>query len=226
MPRYNIFYMIHKGLRQLLYQTAGIMLQTDFSNVSDTNKLLPQVSEVLDLFDEHAHTEDTFILPAIETFEPFAATLFEEEHVQDHSLSNRMRALLNMFHHAVSSEEKNETGSAIRLAFSEFLVFNIQHMAKEEFLLNKLLWENYTDEQLQSITQQIIAGLPQDMAHKYNTWMMRALSNSEIINWLKNIKHQAPDFVFDNMLGLAKSQLTPRRWQIVEEQITEEALLA
>ena len=64
-------------------------------------------------------------------------------------------------------------GSAIRLAFSEFLVFNLQHMAKEELLLNNLLWKYYTDEQLQSITQKIIAHLPQDTIRKNNTWKER-----------------------------------------------------
>ena len=65
MQRYNIFYMIHKGLRQMLYQTASRMLQTDFSQSEDTNELLPQITELLDLFDGHAQTEDNFVLPAI-----------------------------------------------------------------------------------------------------------------------------------------------------------------
>src|SRR3982751_1039922 len=123
MQRYNIFYQIHKGLRQMLYHTASQLLQTDFTQPEETNELIPQIHEVLDLFDGHAHTEDNFVLPSVERAEPSAANLFEEEHVQDHALGNRLRALLNMFHHTVSSEEKNELGSAIRVAFTEFLVF-------------------------------------------------------------------------------------------------------
>jgi len=225
MPRYNPFYMIHKGLRQMLYQTASRLLQTDFSQPQETNDLLSQVAEVLDLFDGHAHTEDNFVLPAVEVFEPSIVTLFEDEHVQDHALSNRMRALLNMFHHAVSSEEKNEMGSAIRLAFSEFLVFNLQHMAKEELVLNNLLWKYYSDEELHGITQKIIAHIPQEKAHKYNTWMMRGLSNNEIILWLKNIKNEAPEFVFNNMLKLAEKELPARRWSAVQKENTEAVLL-
>ncbi|MEO5683996.1 MAG: hypothetical protein ABIQ88_15245 [Chitinophagaceae bacterium] len=226
MQRYNIFYMIHKGLRQMMYQTAGLVLQTDFTNPEEATDLLPRIAEVLDLFDEHAHAEDSFILPAIEKFEPFSANLFAEEHVQDHALGNRMRALLNMYHHAISSEEKTEMGSAIRLSFTEFLVFNLQHMAKEELLLNNLLWKHYSDQELHCITQQIIAQLPIDAAHKYNTWMMRALSNNEIIQWLKGIKNEAPEFVFSNMLQLAQYELPDHRLHLVQENITEGALLA
>lgn len=226
MHRYNIFYLVHKGLRQMLYQTASHLQQTDFTNTEETGSLLQQIADVLDLFDEHANTEDHFVLPAIETYEPAAVQLFEEEHEQDHTLSNRIRALLNMFHHAVSSDEKNEMGSAIRLAFSEFLVFNIQHMAKEERLLNNFLWQHYTDEQLESVTQQILAHLPPDIIMKNNAWMMRALSNNEITGWLKKIKNQAPEPIFEKMIRLAEKELAPNRWRTVQEDMTEGALLA
>lgn len=226
MQRYNIFYMVHKGLRQMLYQTASHLQQTDFTNTEETGSLLQQIADVLDLFDEHANTKDHFILPAIETHEPASASLFEEEHVQDHALSNRMRALLNMFHHAVSSDEKNEMGSAVRLAFTEFLVFNIQHMAKEERLLNNFLWQHYTDEQLEAVTQQILAHLPADVIMKNNAWMMRALSNNEITGWLKKVKNQAPESVFEKMLLLAEKELAVSRWQAVQETMTDGAMLA
>ena len=63
MQRYNIFYQVHKGLRQMLYSTAGKMLQTDFIDSKETASVLAQVSDVLDLFDSHADTEDHFVLP-------------------------------------------------------------------------------------------------------------------------------------------------------------------
>lgn len=226
MQRYNIFYQIHKGLRQMLYHNASQLLQTDFAMAEETNELIPQLNEVLDLFDGHAHTEDHFVLPAVETVQPGSASLFEEEHKQDHALAGRLRALLNMFHHTVSGEEKNELGSAIRLAFTEFLVFNLQHMAKEECALNKILWQHYTDDELMSITQQILANIPAGLHTKYNTWMMRGLSNTEITAWLKNIRNLAPGLVFNGMLQLAQKELNAHRWGIVQEEITDGALLA
>ena len=63
MHRYNIFYLVHKGLRQMLYQTASQLQQTDFTNADETAVLQQQITEVLDLFDEHAGIEDHFIIP-------------------------------------------------------------------------------------------------------------------------------------------------------------------
>lgn len=226
MNRYNIFYQIHKGLREMLYNTASLLQQTDFSNEEETNAVLTQVDDVLFLFDKHAHTEDNFILPAIEKFEPTVATLFEEEHIQDHELSNRMRVLLNIFNHCSVAKEQLQAASAIRFAFIEFMIFNLQHMAKEETKLNELLWKHYMDEELKGITQQILAQVPPEAMGKYSTWMMKGLNNPEIIGWLKEIKNNAPGQVFDIMLSLAERELPPGRWSAVQEGITEGAMLA
>lgn len=226
MQRYNIFYQVHKGLRQMLYTTAGKMLQTDFINTAETTVLMAQVTEVLDLFDGHADTEDNFVLPAVTAYEPAAAAAFEQEHVEDHALGNRLRALLNMFHHAVSSEEKNEMGSAIRLAFTEFLVFNLKHMAKEESYLNNILWNNYTDEQLHGITTRIMANLSPEKIKKNQRWMMLGLSNTEITAWLNIVKREVPAFVFNGLLATGEKELPAQRWNAIRENIHADELLA
>jgi Hemerythrin HHE cation binding domain len=226
MQRYNLFYMVHKGLREMLYTTAGRLQQIDFTEAEETEPALAQVQQVLFLFDKHANTEDDFVLTAIEAYEPSVVTLFEEEHVQDHELSNRLRSLLVMFNGLTTDAEKIQLGSAIRLAFTEFLVFNLKHMAKEENVLNNLLWRYYSDEELQGITQKIIAQIPPDKMHLYSTWMIRALSNNEISNWLKEVKNTAPDFVFNSLLEIAEKELPQQRLNLVLEKITEGALLA
>ncbi|CAN5758789.1 hypothetical protein BH11BAC3_BH11BAC3_11860 [soil metagenome] len=226
MNRYNMFYQVHKGLREMLYQTATRLQQTDFTNAAESTAIASQMTDILELFDAHAHTEDNFVLTALEAHEPSVASLFEEEHVQDHTLSKHLKSLLTMLQHSIANAERNEIGSAIRVAFVDFLVFNLKHMAKEEKVLNNLLWQYYSDEELHGITQKILAHLQPDTSLQYSTWMMRALSNSEIIAWLKEIKNNAPDFVFDGMLRVAEKELSGSRWSAVQEEITEGAMLA
>ena len=226
MQRYNIFYQIHKGLRAMLYQTAGLLQQTDFNNQEEADLALAQVEQVLDLFDEHAHSEDSLVLPAIELYEPSVVTLFEEEHVEDHALGNQLRNLLNIFNAVEYAEEKNMAGSAIRFSFNEFLVFNLKHMAKEESLLNNLLWQYYTDSELHAITMKILAKLPPERMQQYNTWIMRGLSNNEIIGWLNEVKNTAPDFVFNGIYQLAQKELPLERWAAVNAGIADELITA
>jgi len=226
MTRYNIFYQVHKGLRELLYNTASLLQQTDFNNENESAAVLSQVDTVLDLFDKHADTEDHFILPAIEKHAPSVATMFEEDHVLDHELSGKLRSLLSIFRHTHNESEKEIAGGAVRLAFTEFLTFNLQHMGKEESRLNALLWEYYTDGALHAITQQILAHQQPEAMAEFSRWMMRGLSNNEIKKWLQEVKNNAPGFVFGNLLLLAEQELPAYRWESIQACITEGAQLA
>ena len=226
MKRYNIFNQIHKGLRALLYETIIKLQQTDFTDAEDADEAVQQVKIILDLFDEHAHTEDTFILPAIVEYEPSVVDVFAQEHVQDLALSNKLNGLLQAFSLTISPDAKREIGTAISNAVFEFMLFNLAHMKKEEDVLNKLLWRYYTDEVLHGITMNIIANVAADKMPLYNKWMMRGLSNTEIIGWLKQVKNNAPEFVFNSYVDLAVNELAECRWQKVQEQLTEGAMLA
>jgi len=226
MQRYNIFNQVHKGLRELLYQTASLVQQTDISTPSEREALLGQVNTVADLFDKHAHTEDSFILPALTQYEPSVCTLFEEEHVQDHALGEKLRSILKGIENATSVEDITTWGAVLRPVFVEFMVFNLNHMAKEEEVLNKLLWRYYSDEDLHGITQQIIAHQPPEALQLFSAWMMKGLSNNEISAWLKEVKTTAPDFIFNGLLALAEKELPASRWRTIQENIMEGALMA
>jgi hypothetical protein len=226
MTRYNIFYQIHKGLRAMLYDTAQLIQRTDFMNEDEAEGTIDRINEVILLFDKHAHSEDSHILTAIEAHDPSVAGLFIEEHVLDHELGNRLITLTRIYGSLDQDETREELGSAIRLAFTEFLVFNLQHMAKEEKELNQKLWNHFSDSELHAITGTIINGIPSDMLQQYNIWMMRGLSNMEIVQWLRQIKNAAPDFVFNGMLELAESELEKDRFAFIVGALTEGAMLA
>ena len=226
MKRYNIFNQVHKGLRALLYETIIKLQQTDFADAADAEEAVQQVKIILDLFDEHAHTEDTFILPAIVEYEPSVVDMFAQEHVQDLALSNKLNGLLQAFSLTVSADAKREIGAAVCTVVFDFMLFNLSHMKKEEDVLNKLLWRYYDDGALHGITMNIIAHVPADKMPLYNKWMMRGLSNTEIIGWLQEVKNNAPEFVFNSFVDLAVQELPEQRWQKVQEQLTEGAMVA
>src|SRR5512145_880463 len=124
MERYNIFYQIHKGLRALLYETALRLQQTDFDLTEEADEAIASLTEVIALFEKHAHTEDTYILDPLEAREPAVAALFGHDHEKDHQLGERLSSLLVMLRHTLPANERKLIGSAIRLAFVEFMVFN------------------------------------------------------------------------------------------------------
>ncbi len=215
MKRYNMFNQIHKGLRAMLYETGLLLLHTDFAIADEAVKAMEQLTELLELFDKHADTEDYFVLPLLEQFEPSVSCIFEEEHVQDHALSNKLRKLHILFQEADNEYARTETGSAIRVSFVEFMVFNLDHMAKEENVINHLLWKYQTDEQLRQVTQQILAKIGPAEMFRTAKWMMRGLNNTEIIIWLNEVKANAPGFVFNNLMEILDAELPEQRKQVI-----------
>ncbi len=222
MQRYNTFRQIHKALRACLYDTALTLQQTSFADSFEAEPALEKVNDVLDFFDSHARHEDQFILPAIEQYDRELIHEFEQEHVTDLALSNRLRSLMNIYRHAVSTEERLEMGSAISKAFVEFMIFNLGHMADEELHLNQVLWANYSDLQIIDIQRALVATISREEMFFSSRWMFRGISNQEAVVWLKDIRQHAPDFVFQSMLGLGEKELPAHRWEKITEAIMED----
>ena len=216
--RYNTFYQVHKALRAMLYETATELQRTDFNNEEEVNSVMINITAVVDVFDRHAHNEDRFVFSAVEQYEPSVVDSFEQEHVRDHELSTQLRTLINIYRSLSSDEEKIQLGSALRKAFVDFLAFNLVHMAKEEDIINNLLWRYYSDEEIRAIERQIIASQTPESTAVVWRWMLRGLSNGEIINWLRTIEKNAPQVVFKNLYLIAENELPGHRFrQVISE---------
>jgi len=216
--RYNTFYQVHKALRAMLYETATELQRTDFNNEEEVNSVMINITAVVDVFDKHAHNEDRFVFSAVEQYEPSVVDSFEQEHVRDHELSTQLRTLINIYRSLGSDEEKIQLGSALRKAFVDFLAFNLVHMAKEEDIINNLLWRYYSDEEIRAIERQIIASQTPESTAVVWRWMLRGLSNGEIINWLRTIEKNAPQVVFKNLYLIAENELPGHRFrQVISE---------
>lgn len=209
MERYNSFQLIHKGLRAALYQTALQLQQTDFTSDEETEETLDRVREVVLLFDGHAHKEDQFILPAICDYEPSVVATFQAEHVRDEALGAALNAGIDRRTQASTPAEKIAAGNCLTQSFIEFMVFNLEHMAKEEDIVNKTLWRYYSDDEIRKIVGQIQQATPPWMQDFYAAWMLRGINNAEAATWMKAIKQGTPPIVFRTLLQKAE-QVLPR----------------
>jgi iron-sulfur cluster repair protein YtfE (RIC family) len=224
--RYNTFYQVHKALRAMLYETANELQRTDFDNEREVTSLLLNITTVVDVFDKHAYNEDRFVFPAVRQYEPSVVDSFEQEHVRDHELSTKLRTLANIYRSLTTDEERNQLGSALRKAFVDFLTFNLVHMAKEEDIINKLLWRYYTDDQIRAIEAQIVSIQAAESTAVVWKWMLRGLSNMEISKWLRIVEKNASGVMFNNLLKVAQKELPANRFQHVLNELTEARMRA
>ena len=223
--RVNIFNQIHKGLRALLYESSLLLQQTDFSNDEEMQVAVDRITMVANLFDDHAHHEDTFILPAIQEYEPSIIDAFEQEHATDARLTRAIKDCLQAVQMASAFVRPN-MANELSKTFIQFMVFNLEHMAKEENILNKILWRYYSDEEILVIQHEIVASLSPWSAKTGSLWMMRGLNNPEIVRWLRTVEDSAPESVFQNLFATAERELPEHRFRQVLEALTEGVMLA
>jgi len=226
MQRYNIFFPIHKGLRALLCETAVQLQQTTFTDPAEASESIELLKTVVALFESHAHKEDNYVLPAIEAYEPGVVAAFEQEHEEDHALGEELQKWITAFGYAEAASAKQTIGEELTKAFIQFMVFNLKHMAKEEKVISPLLWRYYTDKELHDITLQILKAVPQHEMNFFSRWMVKGLNNSEILHWLKGVKNSAPQPAFQALLTIAEEELHPHRWNLVQESLTDGAMVA
>src|SRR5215217_5275806 len=106
------------------------------------------------------------------------------------------------------------------------MTFNLKHMAKEEQVVSPILWRYYSDSELHDITLKIMKAVPpQEMAF-ISRFMVKGLNNDEILHWLKGVKNTAPQPAFQALLSVAERELQPSRWSLVQESLTEGAMVA
>jgi len=218
--------MIHKALRAMMYDTALTLQQTYFADPQEAEIAIAKVEAVIDEFEQHAHHEDTFMLPAIEAFEPGLVEDFEKEHVEDIEIGNRLQTLLTIYRSVETIAERINCGSCINKSFRDFMVFNLEHMAKEEIEINRVLWANYTDEELLELNARLTASIPAAKKTATAKWMLASINKHEAITWLKTVKQTAPSFVFDGLYQLAKTELPEAIRLVVQEAVMEEAAVA
>lgn len=226
MTRYNLFHKIHKGLRALLYDTSLLLQRTDFTMEDEAKEALGRVQFVLSLFDEFQHSEDTYILPVMMTYEPGVADAFEQDHEEAYLLAGKLEELITNFRKASLPLEQVAISSELVAQFEEFVLFNILHMTREEQLANKMLWRYYTDAELQKIAWKIIDSTESTTVMPYGKWMLRGLNNNEIVRWLKEVKSTAPEMAFRSLLKTAEHELHPSRWNRLQDVLTAGTFLA
>lgn len=226
LTRFNIFNQIHKGLRAMLYELALEIQQTDFSEAEGSAALLKEVEGVVLFFTAHAEHEDRFILPAVARHNARIIEAFAHAHLEDGFLAGMLLKSVQAWREAPDAPARMLAGSELFYHFTEFTAFNLVHMNKEERFLNEVLWQYYTDSEIHAIERQILASIPPDILAVESRWMMKGMSNPEIIAWLRVVKETAPEAVFSSLLALAEEVLAKTRWKIVNVALVEGMMVA
>jgi hemerythrin-like domain-containing protein len=203
-----------------------LIQHTDFTHEAERAEVVERVGLVNYLFHHHADTEDNRIFPMIEPYAPQIQADFEAQHETDHQLSENLEKCLARFTETNSPEQHIWAGQELAKCFHAFLAFNVEHMMKEETIINEVLWQYYTDAQLMAKVQEIGSSIPPEDNQHFMYWMLKGLATHEIVQWFNAIKYSAPAPVFDFVCQIAEKALPENKWNFVRDCLHEGVLLA
>ncbi|HTD94104.1 MAG TPA: hypothetical protein VK644_09845 [Chitinophagaceae bacterium] len=158
MQRYNLFNQVHKELRVRLYETALEVEHTEFWNVDEAETTLRRIAEVVEFFEKHRNTEDNLVFTIIGNYEPSVKDAFGQEQLKGRLLGQMLSECIVMYRAAAIITEKAQVGRLLKSAYVKFMMFNVEHMAREEDVLNPIAWRYLTDEELKNVNRESSIG--------------------------------------------------------------------
>ena len=211
VQRLDLYAGIHKALRLFLTDTLVKVGQTDAADAAHVRDTLAQVRTLLAGMRQHLQHENDFLHPALERARPGASGQITDEHMAHLDAIDELQDLTGMAQAADGEARATAVGRLYR-ALALFVAENLAHMHYEETEHTAVLWAHYTDAQLLELHGALIASIPPDEMTQTLYWMLPALAAHERLALLSELRPHAPAPVFDAVLGLARSRLTPTDW--------------
>ena len=213
--RYNIFKRTHKGLRGMLFDAGARMQQTDFTKQKQADAAIDIVKQATRSFLYHLNKEDNIVYHSVVLYAPYIVAMIEQTNLKDETLAKSIDQKIDQHKDMNTKKEKIAFGHQLQAAFFEFTAAVLQHMNKEETVINELLWSNYTDRQLTGMEVEMMKQASSSDCTWYTGKILKELSNREILIWIDSIRSHASPFMIKKLISTARIVLPMDRWQMI-----------
>jgi hypothetical protein len=213
--RYNIFRRTHKGLRSMLFDAGAKIQQTDFSKSKQANAAIEAIKQSTRSFLYHLSKEDKVIYHSVVLYAPYIVAMIEQTNLKDQALAESIDKIIDQQSEQDTKKEMIAFGHQLQAVFFEFTAAVLQHMSKEETVINEILWSNYSDTQLVGMEVEIMKQATSSDCTWYTGKILKVLSNREILMWVDIIKEHASPFMLKKLISTARIVLPIDRWQMI-----------
>ena len=110
------------------------------------------------------------------------------------------------------------TGAELYMKFSRFHGEYLLHTVEEETETQRLLWENFTDQELHMIRGKIIGRFTPDAFEKWQSYIMPAITQSDLLVMLGGMKANAPE-QFTRLMVMAEKFLPAEEFTVIKEKL-------
>jgi len=210
----------HKGIRNFLSQLSLQAGATDYADQAAVEALKQHFEEICVLLEEHAASENNFILPALEARVPGSAAHDEADHEELHQLQDSLAGKLGqILNSSMPEQQARRLGYEFYQGLSRLHAAHLEHMLEEETVTQSLMWQHFTDEELLQINGQIIRSIAPGIMLIWMKYILAAQAPSERVQLLGGLQANAPAPFFQQVMEVAKEVLSPRAYAQLEGEL-------
>lgn len=216
--RYNIYTVIHKALRAFMTDTLLKLGNFDPSDEAECSAAIAQLRGLLAMCSGHLHHENTFVHAAIERVLPGRAARTAQDHVQHEAEIAELEHEVARFE-SMPAWQRGPAARKLYLELSRFVAENFLHMLVEETENHAALIEACDEQQVLQIEHAIVASLPPEAKFAAMQWMIPYCNAKERAFLLGGMQRNAPQEIFQAVLGLARDSLNQRDYFKLERAL-------
>ncbi len=159
--RHEIYRPTHKALRHMMFSTAHKLGIADFRDDAEARDAITSLERTINLLVIHAEHENNYIHPDLEKRAPGLIAPYETDHQNDEKVHAELRRL-GQEANSASGDQKVALGIELYDRFNSYIGDYLGHLVREESELQQALWDNFTDEELDTMAGRLIANYPPD----------------------------------------------------------------
>lgn len=214
----------HKGIRYAFSQISWKAGSIDYADKTEVAELKAQMEEFGELLEEHAKTENEFILKALEARLPGSSDHDEQDHENLYALQEALLAKLEgILHPTIPTSEAKSIGYEFYQDLSKLHAAHLEHMLEEEQVTQVLMWTHFTDEEMLDIHHQIIQHIPPAKMLAWMKYILPALNYEERFGLLKGLQAGAPAPFFEQVMSVAEAVLPAKAFEKLDGALLQAA---
>ena len=199
----------------MLFDAGAQIQQTDFTKTKQADATIDAIKQTTRSFLYHLGKEDNLLYHSVVLYAPYIVAMIEQTNTKDEKLARSIDKIIEQYRDLGTKKEMISFGLTLQAAFFEFTAAVLQHMNKEETVINELLWSNYTDSQLVAMEVEMMKQSTPDDCTWYTGKILKGLSNPEIVVWINGIAEHASSNIIEKLISTTRRVLPIDRWQMI-----------
>jgi hypothetical protein len=217
MERFKSLDPPHKGLRNALGRITLLAGKTKFSNLQQVANLQKLAGEVFFLLKAHTKTENEFILKPLSAKNALAAEPYFEDHADIEEWENHLwDSIKNL-----DGTQTDDHGHLIYLNLCDFQSAYLDHIDEEDVELEKVLQQNFTDEELIQHQIEIMKQMEFSTLLLWFKYIVPARRTEENAQVIRNFKANAPEEAVDAVLQTIQKELSDEEFVLLMNSVNQ-----